>query len=103
MSSRLEQNDNVDKNKFCDKCKKDVIDFTGYKKEDILEILNSNEKICGRLDASQLKEHYFSDNTTNSSIPKLTFFIGLGSILGFTEPVHAKPNNYKTEQTEINQ
>ena len=91
----------LDKDKFCEKCQKNVIDFTGYKKSQLLDFLNNNEKVCGRLDQSQLKENFSTDKTKNSSISKLAFLISLGSILGFTEPVNAKPKEHKTEQTEV--
>ena len=91
----------LDKDKFCEKCQKNVIDLTEYKKSQLLDFLNNNEKVCGRLDQSQLKEDFLSEKQKRSSISKLAFLISLGSILGFTEPVNAKPKEHKTEQTEI--
>lgn len=92
----------LDKSKFCDKCQKNVIDFTRYDRRQILNFLNDNEKVCGRLEKTQLKENFLSDNNKNSSIPKLALLISLGSILGFSEPVNAKTKNNKTEIVEIN-
>ena len=91
----------LDKDKFCEKCQKNVIDFTGYKNSQLLDFLNKKEKVCGRIDQSQLKENLSSENKKKYSISKLAFLISLGSVLGFTEPVNAKPKENKTEQTEI--
>ena len=63
----------LEKDRFCKKCQKNVIDFTEYKKSQLLEFLNTNEKVCGRLDQSQLKENFLSDNKKKSSISKLAF------------------------------
>lgn len=91
----------LEKDKFCEKCQKNVIDFTEYKKSQLLDYLSNNEKVCGRIDQSQLKENFLSDNKKNSSISKLAFLISLSSILGFAEPVNAKSKELNTEQTEI--
>jgi len=91
----------LEKDKFCEKCQKNVIDFTEYKKSQLLDFLSNNEKVCGRIDQSQLKENFLSDNKKNSSISKLAFLISLSSILGFAEPVNAKSKELNTEQTEI--
>jgi TonB family protein len=42
--------------RFCENCKKDVVDFTGMSRQQILETLFSNhdKKICGRFKKSQL-------------------------------------------------
>jgi hypothetical protein len=91
----------LEQHKFCSKCQKKIFDFTDYKKEDILKILNTNKNVCGRLDQSQLKKNYFSNNTKNSSIFKLVLFFSLGTVIGFAEPIIAKPKEHKVEQTEI--
>lgn len=42
--------------RFCENCKKDVIDFTSMSRQQILETIFSNydKKICGRFKKSQL-------------------------------------------------
>ena len=91
----------LDRSKFCQKCKKEVIDFTGWNREEILRVLNSSEKVCGRVDQSQLKENYLHEYSSTTSISKLAIFVSLSSLLGLSEPINAKPKEHHTEQTEI--
>ncbi len=90
---------NLDKNKFCQKCQKEVIDFRTYEKNEILKILNSNTRVCGHLNSNQLKEKYLT-RRNNYKLPRLTFLISLGTILGINEPVFSNPRDHKIELKE---
>ena len=89
-----------DKGKFCGKCQKEVIDFTSYSKEEIYKKLNNSNGVCGRLDLSQLKEEKLIKTKLENNFTKLTLIVGLGSILGITEPALAKSSETKTELIE---
>ncbi|MCP9198851.1 carboxypeptidase-like regulatory domain-containing protein [Gramella sp. GC03-9] len=92
-------------NKFCDKCQKQVIDFTGVRKKEIIEKLKVSGAVCGKLNPSQIQGLSARNRKRNHTISKqtlskITFFIGFGSMIGLTEPVIAKPNSYKLEQLD---
>jgi hypothetical protein len=42
--------------RFCDCCKKDVIDFTGLSDEEILKYLSGVDNLCGRFDVDRLTQ-----------------------------------------------
>ncbi|HAY35340.1 MAG TPA: hypothetical protein PK536_13930 [Ignavibacteria bacterium] len=48
------------KSVFCQKCKKDVIDFTGMNRNEIIEYMLSvrDNKICGRINSSEIDFSY---------------------------------------------
>src|SRR5690606_4263392 len=75
---------------FCGSCRKKVIDFTTQSKEEIIRELNGKKNVCGRIYASQLKEINLSKTTTDFYLAKWAVLLGLGSILGITEPAIAK-------------
>ena len=74
----------VEKGKFCELCNKKVYDLTTFNKVEIQNILNSDEKICGRI-----KKPY-PNYTVN--IKKYGIVISLASVLGFTN-LNAKTNS----------
>ena len=88
-------------NKFCDKCQKEVIDLTGYNKNEIFKIIEGNGEVCGKVDPSQLENKIESKQLGNQYFSKFAFFIGLSSIIGLTEPVTA--NSTKFEQIDKKQ
>ena len=95
--------ENLDGNRFCDKCQKEVVDLTSYSKKDLFEKLKIEGEVCGRLDRSQLNFNYSTKTGKNKFVNKVAVFIGLGSIIGFTEPMLANSNTYKVEQRESTQ
>ncbi|WP_405199155.1 carboxypeptidase-like regulatory domain-containing protein [Christiangramia sp. LLG6405-1] len=90
-------------NKFCDKCQKEVIDFTGYSKNEIFEKIEKNGEVCGKLHPSHLENKIESNQLGTQYFSKFAFFIGLSSIIGLNEPVTAnstKPTFEQTDRTE---
>ncbi|WP_405199100.1 carboxypeptidase-like regulatory domain-containing protein [Christiangramia sp. LLG6405-1] len=93
----------LDGNKFCDKCKKEVIDFTGYSKNEIFEKIEKNGEVCGKLHPSHLENKIESNQLGNQYFSKFAFVIGLSSIIGLNQPVTAnstKPTFEQTDRTE---
>ncbi|TRO66802.1 carboxypeptidase-like regulatory domain-containing protein [Christiangramia sabulilitoris] len=90
----------LDGNKFCDKCQKEVIDFTGYSKNEILKKIKGKGEVCGKLNPSHLENKTGSKQLGNQYFSKFAFFIGLSSIIGLTEPVTANSTKPKIEQTD---
>lgn len=86
--------------KFCNSCRKEVIDFAHLTDKQVLEILGSISHACGRFNNTQLdslnkalaedENHYFSWKR----------FIAVASILGFFTFFKAEAKVYvpKTEQ-----
>jgi hypothetical protein len=89
----------LEKGKFCEQCQKDVIDFTSSSRDTIIKVVRRESKICGRFTPDQLKQNYSDKSFKASLFPKLAFIVGIGSILGVSEPVQAKPDKPKTEIT----
>ena len=90
-------------NKFCDKCQKEVIDFTGYSKNEIFKKIRGKGEVCGKLNLSQLEYKVESKILGNQYFSKFAFFLGLSSIIGLTEPITANPIKPKIEQTDKTQ
>lgn len=86
MKARINEPCNADWNamkivhsgRFCDHCSKTVVDFSGMKREEILQYLlaRPNERVCGRIMRSQLD---FSDTDYLTVIRNLPQHPGLGN------------------------
>ncbi len=73
----------TEKGRFCSNCQKDVIDFTKATNREILLSFNKNEKLCGRLNISQLNKNIIipKEKKTLWMIVAATIitFLGLGN------------------------
>lgn len=76
--------------RFCEKCTKNIIDFTNKTREEIFAYLlaNNQKKVCGRIYKSQLDFSYNDLVVTINSLPKeqknsnLTFYLlSLGTLI----------------------
>jgi hypothetical protein len=67
---------NVEKGKHCQLCKKNVIDFSKMKDEEIIEIIqkNKNESLCGRFKSTQLNRPLNYPNFAPYRMPKFNRF-----------------------------
>ena len=90
-------------NKFCNKCQKEVIDFTGYSKSEIIKKINGHKEVCGKLNPAQLEDKIVSKYPSNQYFSKFAFFLGLSSIIGLTEPTAARSIKPTIEQTDETQ
>lgn len=90
----------VEKGRFCKSCNKTVFDFTNQTREEIVRELNDKKDICGRLSTSQLTENKLLKRKDNFYLAKWTMLLGLGSILGITEPITAQNTKPKIELRE---
>lgn len=88
------------KGKFCAKCEKEVFDFTGYHKDDILKVLKDRNKFCGMIDKSQLRDRNLITKGHHAHFSKFALFIGLGTMLGISQPAISRPVGHRTEITE---
>jgi hypothetical protein len=51
--------------RFCESCKKEVIDFTALSDQQILKRMNSSANICGRVEAGQLERNLVRNGHSN--------------------------------------
>ena len=86
-------------NKFCDKCEKEVVDFTDLTRQQIIKRINSPKGVCAKIKKSQL-DLSSKKISKNNYFNKAAFFIGLGTLIGFNEPVLANKSEHKTEIRE---
>ncbi|NJW51711.1 carboxypeptidase-like regulatory domain-containing protein [Salinimicrobium oceani] len=87
--------------RFCEQCQKGVMDFSGYRRNEILSILVQEKKICGRFDKTQLQDACFDPSKQNLHLSKLVFMLGLGTILGFSAPASAGNNSAPIEHSGV--
>lgn len=89
----------VEKGRFCASCQKTVLDFTYLSDNEIINLVNKNDNLCGRINTSQLnrnlietkrKSNYFGYLATS-----VLAFLGLG-----TENVVAQDKPL-VEQTDL--
>ena len=89
----------VEKGRFCASCQKTVLDFTHLSDNEIINLVNKNDNLCGRINTSQLnrnliktkkKSNYFGYFATS-----VLAFFGLG-----TENVVAQEKPV-VEQTDL--
>lgn len=86
--------------RFCDSCKKQVVDFTRMSEGEISEFLKqSSGKVCGRLTENQLKHRF--DTSASSHLLLAHAFSGMLLMLaaGATAEVTAKPEMELVEFT----
>jgi hypothetical protein len=78
-----------EKGRFCDSCKKLVIDFTHYSDQQLADFFKSSKgNVCGKLRNDQLhKSLHPAQQTNNYSIPK--FLVSAALTIGFGNNVNA--------------
>ena len=89
-------------NKFCTKCEKEVVDFTSYTTKQLVKKINGSNKVCGKITKTQLDAD-LRNNSGNKYLNKWALFIGLGTFIGFSNPVLANKSEHKTELREKTQ
>ena len=89
----------------CNRCQKEVIDFTQFSDLDIARhFTNDNEKTCGRFRTSQLKNYEFdSVNNMNTNLFSRTLGIASFSLLALcaTAPILAQETGNSESDNEI--
>ncbi len=90
----------VEKGRFCERCQKNVFDFTSSTDKEIINAFNQNENLCGRFLNSQLNRDLIKPQKKSSlwlaTTSALVSFIGLGSHDAIAQ------GEIKTEQTDRN-
>jgi hypothetical protein len=83
----------TDQGKFCDKCSKNVIDFSSLTDNELVKALaNSTGQICGRLNKTQINRLVFQTNTKPSISQNYKFIASL-ILFGSTSTAIAKTDN----------
>lgn len=90
----------LEKGRYCESCEKTVIDFTNLSRQEIIRKLDGKKEVCGRIYASQLTEINATKSKTEFYFAKWAMLLGLGSILGISEPVISQNIKPKIEQRE---
>lgn len=90
----------VEKGRFCERCQKNVFDFTSSTDKEIINTFNQNQNLCGRFLNSQLNRDLIKPQKKSSlwltTTSALISFIGLGSQDAIAQ------GEIKTEQTDRN-
>lgn len=90
----------AEKGRFCNRCQKNVFDFTSSTDKEIINTFNQNENLCGRFLNSQLNRDLIKPQKKSSlwltTTSALISFIGLGSQDAIAQ------REVKTEQTDRN-
>lgn len=90
----------AEKGRFCDRCQKNVFDFTSSTDKEIINTFNQNQNLCGRFLNSQLNRDLIKPQKKSSlwltTTSALISFIGLGSQDAIAQ------GEIKTEQTDRN-
>ena len=87
----------TEKGRFCLSCKKEVIDYRFYSKDQLVKTLNSNVQVCGRFSLNQLEKELYSGET--SRWYQMGLFIGFSSLFIAT-PAFSQNEKTKTEFVE---
>lgn len=89
----------VEKGRFCASCQKIVLDFTYLSDNEIINLVNKNDNLCGRINVSQLNRNLIKTKRTSNYFgyfaTSVLAFLGLG-----TENVVAQEKPI-TEQTDL--
>ena len=89
----------VEKGRFCASCQKTVLDFTYLSDNEIINLLNKNDNLCGRINTSQLNRNLIETKTKSNYFGYLATsvlaFLGFGTESSFAQE---KP---VTEQTDL--
>jgi hypothetical protein len=88
----------VEKGRFCASCQKTVLDFTYLSDNEIINLVNKNDNLCGRINTSQLNRNLIVTKRTSNYFgyfaTSVLAFLGLGTenLVAQEKPV--------TEQTD---
>jgi len=89
----------VEKGRFCASCQKTVLDFTYLSDNEIINLVNKNDNLCGRINVSQLNRNLIETKRTSNYFgyfaTSVLAFLGVGTstIVAQEKPI--------TEQTDL--
>jgi hypothetical protein len=73
----------VEKGRFCSSCQKTVLDFTYLSDNEIINLVNKNDTLCGRINTSQLNRNLIETKSTSTYFgyfaTSVLAFLGLGT------------------------
>ncbi len=91
----------TDKGRFCDSCRKDVIDFTKFTDRELIHFFsNQKTRVCGHFSKSQLNRNLAAQHTTNKKLILPPFILGVALALGLVNKSEAQVISSQTLQTE---
>src|SRR5690606_13421560 len=74
----------IEKGKLCEICNRKVYDFTKMNSTEIISVVNSNDRICGKVKKDQIKNN-------SNSFKKYGLLISFSSLFSFSNLIYAKP------------
>lgn len=93
----------VEKGRFCASCQKTVLDFTNLSDNEIVNLVNKNDNLCGRISTSQLNRNLIETKRTSNYFGY--FATSVLAFLGFgTDSIVAqeKPLQEQTDSKYLN-
>ena len=89
----------TEKGMFCSSCEKEVIDFTNTSNYQLAQLLDGNQKICGKFKARQLNREILS--AEHNQFSKAGLLVGISTLLSIATPAFGQ--NKATEISIIEQ
>ncbi len=89
----------VERGRFCASCQKTVLDFTYLSDNEIINLVNKNDNLCGRFGTSQLNRNLIETKRTSNYFgyfaTSVLAFLGLGTenVVAQEKPVTEQTNN----------
>lgn len=84
----------TEKGAFCERCQKEVLDFTNKSDYQLAKLLDSKTKLCGKFNPEQINREIASVKNTYYS--KLSTLFGVSVLLAMSTPVYAQHNSTDT-------
>jgi hypothetical protein len=79
----------IERGKLCEICNRKVYDLTKMNNTEIISLINSEERVCGKIAITQLNKRPYS-------LKKLSVLISFSSVFSFSNLLYSNPNNQLT-------
>lgn len=94
----------TEKGRHCAVCEKDLTDFKLLTDQQIFDLVDSDQKICGRFSVDQLNTEFYAKREHHFS--KLGLVVGFTSLVAMVQPAIAQTSvntieQYRTEQKPV--
>jgi hypothetical protein len=86
-----------DKGRFCQHCFKEVIDYTSFSRQEVLQKLNSEGEVCGRFKPEQIDASLIKPIEFKAKIKLFTF---LSSLVFSSKAIASNTNLFPGNRTE---
>lgn len=88
-----------ERGRFCDKCQKNVIDFTNSNDLELYNLILNDDKICGKITQEQLNK-VIEINKRKRQFKNSSLILGLTSLFATTQPIFSQNKQTSTFQTD---